>query len=78
MFRLACYGKNLSCVLLVPMSSLALESSTSLNYMNTSASSEVTAEVGARDHGQEENGAIFMASMSHSFPEFFVMPLKYT
>lgn len=65
MFRLACYGKKLSCVLLFPVSSLVLDFSSLLNYMNTSASTEeVTAEVGASDHGQEEDEAILVAMLA--------------
>lgn len=64
MFRLACYGKKLSCVVLFPVSPLVLESSSLLNCMNTSASTEdVTAEVGAGDHGQEEDGAVLVAML---------------
>lgn len=58
MFRLACYGKKTSFILLSPISSLVLESGLLLSYMNTCAS---TAEVGASDHGQEEDGAILVA-----------------
>lgn len=62
MFRLACYGKKTSFILLSPISSLVLECGLLLSYMNTCASTEeVTAEVGASDHGQEEDGAILVA-----------------
>lgn len=50
--------KKTSFILLSPISSLVLESGLLLSYMNTCAS---TAEVGASDHGQEEDGAILVA-----------------
>lgn len=64
MFRLACYGKKLSLVLLSPVFSLVLESGSLLSYMNTCVSTEeVTAEVRASDRGQEEDGAVLVAML---------------